>query len=74
MSYPKDTPYRDYTIRQVDPAHSVNPFYGFPNENVKDNLLLVKTMYCKSEEEVKRVIDQCYANEKAGGRYGMDDN
>ena len=72
MSYPKDTPYRDYTIRQVDPAYQANSFYGFPNEDKKGSMFLVQTSYCKSEKEVKELIDRYYANEKAGGRYGLD--
>ncbi|WP_156996857.1 MULTISPECIES: hypothetical protein [unclassified Pseudomonas] len=64
MSYPKDTTYRDYTIRQVDPASQANPFYGIPNK--KGDMFLVETSYCKTKEEVIRLIDQYYDNATAG--------
>jgi len=62
MNYPQDTSYRDYTIRQVD----ANTFYGFPNENVKNNMFLNQTSYCKTEKEVKNLINQYYDNQNGG--------
>lgn len=54
MSYPKNTTYKDYDIREFDPATTPgNRFQGF-----KAGTDEPVTLYCKDANEVKALIDE----------------
>ncbi|KHK65730.1 hypothetical protein [Pseudomonas frederiksbergensis] len=52
MSYPKDTPYRGYIIREHDPAYQAYSFQGF---DTSGNSI---TMLCETAQHVKELINK----------------
>ncbi|CAN2978498.1 MULTISPECIES: hypothetical protein [Pseudomonas] len=62
MSYPVDTAYRGFIIRQHDPAYQTNSFQGF---DTNGNAI---TLLNATADQVKVIIDERL--KKGSGRYG----